>query len=299
MQTFNLLTYETADSTRPGVSVGSKLYDLNELLGSTEYPTTLSVVQSWDKAAKQILDRLELSPTPLGELNDFVLRAPIRPQAVYCVGANYRAHVKNMEAANKLDVEVLDGTLTPWFFLKTSHTITGPGDVVNPCTYLDWEGELAAIIGNPARNVEAADALKYVAGYTVSNDLSARDFMFRDKSDPQSPFYYDWVSQKNFDQSCAIGPWIVPATAVPDPQKLSLVTTVNGKVRQNATTSDMIYTLAQQISFLSNRFTLYPGDLILTGTPNGVGMETGERLATSDIVTVAIDGIGELTNTIR
>ena len=119
----------------------------------------------------------------------------------------------------------------------------------------------------------------HVAGYCCANDLSARDRISREKIPPNSPFKYDWIGQKNFDGACPLGPWIVPASAIPDPQNLSIRTFVNDAVKQDSNTGKMLFTAVEQIAYLSQRITLHPGDVVLTGTPAGVGAETGQRLS--------------------
>jgi 2-keto-4-pentenoate hydratase/2-oxohepta-3-ene-1,7-dioic acid hydratase in catechol pathway len=162
---------------------------------------------------------------------------------------------------------------------------------------VDWEAELTAVIGRPARDVSIEDALGHVAGYTVANDLSARDFTKRPHIADNSPFKYDWLSQKCFEDACPVGPWIVPAETIPDPQNVGIKLWVNDVIKQDSHTSKMIFTLAEQISHLSTRVTLQPGDLILTGTPAGVGLARKEFLKAGDVVKVWVEGVGTLTNT--
>jgi 2-keto-4-pentenoate hydratase/2-oxohepta-3-ene-1,7-dioic acid hydratase in catechol pathway len=156
--------------------------------------------------------------------------------------------------------------------------------------------ELAAVIGKPAKNVPIARALSYVAGYTIANDLSARDRGRRPHIPDTSPFKADWVAHKSFDGSCPLGPWIVPASDIKDPQKLGLKLWVNGVLKQDSNTSQMIFNLAEQIAHLSSRLTLHPGDLVLTGTPAGVGAGRGEFLKAGDTVKLWIEKIGEISN---
>jgi 2-keto-4-pentenoate hydratase/2-oxohepta-3-ene-1,7-dioic acid hydratase in catechol pathway len=190
--------------------------------------------------------------------------------------------------------------LTPWHFIKGSRTIvqTDANIPLPPGTkMLDWEAELAAVIGRSAKNIPVESALDYVAGYTVANDLSARDFTVRPNAPESSPFRYDWVGQKCFDGACPLGPWIVPAKQIPDPQRLAIKLWVNGVLKQDSHTSKMIFSLAEQIAHLSTRLTLHPGDLILTGTPAGVGLARREFLKPGDVVRVWVEQVGTLTNT--
>jgi 2-keto-4-pentenoate hydratase/2-oxohepta-3-ene-1,7-dioic acid hydratase in catechol pathway len=192
--------------------------------------------------------------------------------------------------------------LNPWHFIKASRTIAHPDNKVKLPHYskmVDWEAELVAVIGRTAKDVPLDRALDHVAGYTIANDLSARDLTKRPGVPDGSPFKYDWVGQKNFDGACPVGPWIVPADAIPDPQNVAIRLTVNGVVKQDSHTSKMIFTLSEQLSHLSSRITLHPGDLILTGTPSGVGLARGEFLRPGDVVAVSIEGIGTLTNSME
>ena len=191
--------------------------------------------------------------------------------------------------------------LKPWHFIKAAGTIAGPGAAIKAADYskeLDWEIELAAVIGRPCKDVSKEKALAYVAGYTVSNDLSARDRGRRPGIEPTSFFKMDWSKHKSFDGSCPIGPWITPASDIDDPQNLDLKLWVNGELKQDSNTGKMLFSLAEQIAQLSINMTLHPGDIILTGTPAGTGAESGEYLKAGDVVKVWIEGIGEFSNKI-
>jgi 5-carboxymethyl-2-hydroxymuconate isomerase len=178
-------------------------------------------------------------------------------------------------------------------FTKFTTSVIGDGDAIafdpSLTQRVDWEVELAVVIGRTMRNVSEADALDYVYGYTVANDVSARDLQFGDGQ---------WVRGKSLDTFCPLGPVIVPAAEIPDPQALGLRTRVNGETVQDATTAEMIFGVAQLLSFCSHSFTLDPGDVVLTGTPWGVGeaMDPPRSLQDGDVVEVEIDGIGTLRN---
>ncbi len=152
------------------------------------------------------------------------------------------------------------------------------------------------MIGRTAKNVPLDKALDYVAGYTIANELSARDLGKRMQLPDSSPFKWDWVGQKCFDDACPIGPWIVPADDIKDPQKLGIKLWVNDVIKQDSNTKDMIFTLAEQIEQLSSRITLYPGDIVLTGTPAGVGAARREFLKPGDTTKVWVENVGTLTN---
>lgn len=201
------------------------------------------------------------------------LLAPILPSTVLCAGSNYHAH-----NAEKLNTP-LSGK-EPEFFLKTADCVIGPGDgiVCDPALTkkLDLETELAIVIGKAGRHISVADALDHVFGYTVSNDATARDRQVR--RTPEGFTWYELGRGKAFDTSLPLGPVIVTAEALPDPQTLTLRTRINGELRQQASTADMIWTCAELIHFFSINFTLRPGMVILTGTPAGTAWSTDPEL---------------------
>ena len=199
--------------------------------------------------------------------------------------------LRNLAAVGMSEVVIVVG--------HAAHAIADPGTLVKISGYseqMDWEIELAAVIGRTAKDVAADKALGYVAGYTIANDLSARDRGKRANMPDASPFKWDWTKHKTFDGSCPLGPWIVPASDIGDPQKLGLKLWVNGVLKQDSNTSEMIFTLAEQIAQLSVGMTLHPGDIILTGTPAGVGAGRGEFLKAGDAVKLWIENIGKIEN---
>jgi len=230
------------------------------------------------------------------------LLAPVRfPSAIYCAGSNYADHANEMAARDNRPPPPDPHTLglKAWHFIKAARAITDPGTRVKIsgyCEQMDWEIELAAVIGRTAKDVPQDKALSYVAGYTIANDLSARDRGKRANMPDASPFKWDWTKHKTFDGSCPLGPWIVPASDIGDPQQLGLKLWVNGVLKQDSNTSEMIFTLAEQIEQLSAGMTLHPGDIILTGTPAGVGAGRGEFLKAGDVVKLWIEKIGEIEN---
>jgi 2-keto-4-pentenoate hydratase/2-oxohepta-3-ene-1,7-dioic acid hydratase in catechol pathway len=216
------------------------------------------------------------NPVPSGEeipLDDVRLLAPILPSKVVCLGKNYAAHAA--EFGGEVPEE-------PLLFLKPSTSVSGPGDPIPlpPISNrVDYEGELAVVIGRIARNVRAEETFRYILGYTCGNDVTLRDLQ---KKDDQ------WARAKGFDGSCPLGPWVETEL---DPIDVHLETRVNGEVRQSASTSDMVFGVATIIEFVTEFMTLLPGDVIMTGTPEGVGkLEPGDR------VEVVVDGIGVLMN---
>lgn len=209
-------------------------------------------------------------------------------EKILCIGLNYMQHAK------ECNLPLPPG---PVLFNKFPNTLAADGDVIElPTAYreYDYEAELVAIIGKPARNVSEEEALDYVFGYTCGNDLSTRDLQFVRSS--------QWLLSKTFDGFAPIGPCVVTADCV-DPNNLPISSIVNGELRQNSNTSDMIFSVAQIIADLSRHFTLQPGDMIFTGTPQGVmhGYPKDQKnwLKPGDAVTVTIEGIGTLHNTFR
>lgn len=308
MTTYALATQRLRGAARAALVVDGKLFDAGDTLGDQRYSDMLGILGAWsrfDRAARKWLKQPSSTRRGGKPLARSKLLAPVsRPSAIFCAGANYTDHVAEMARAMNLPQEDDPHNLglTPWHFIKTMGTIAGPGaEVELPkfSTMIDWEAELVAVIGKPAHNVSIEEALDHVAGYTMANDLSARDHVSRPKVPEGSPFKFDWISQKSWQHSCPLGPWIIPAADVGNPQDLAVRLLVNGKVKQDSHTSKMIFTAAEQISHLSTRLTLQPGDLILTGTPAGVGMARREFLKPGDVVTVEIEKIGRLETRIR
>ena len=302
---YKLATYQSTDGPRAALVVDDKVFDAAKLTGKAAYASVIGILDDWKTAegalkaaaAKAAKSRVQSRP-----LKGTKLLAPVLwPSAIYCAGANYADHVAEMNKFNGRPPEPDPHTLglQSWHFIKASRSLSNPGATVKISDYsskMDWEIELAAVIGRKAKNVPEKSALAYVAGYTCANDLSARDRGRRPHVADTSPFKADWVAHKSFDGSCPLGPWIVPASDIKDPQKLALKLWVNDVLKQDSNTAKMIYTLAEQIAHLSSRLTLHPGDLILTGTPAGVGAGRGEYLKAGDVVKIWIEGIGEISN---
>jgi 2-keto-4-pentenoate hydratase/2-oxohepta-3-ene-1,7-dioic acid hydratase in catechol pathway len=306
---YKLLSYQAGRTARAGVLVADTVYDAARVTGVAGHASVLGVLEDWTRARRllaQAAKRLEggrgrAKGIPLKRVK---LLAPVLyPGNIYCAGANYTDHMAEMARAQGQapGPNMKELGEKPWHFVKSSRSaVVGPEARVKLPVYsqmVDWEVELAAVIGRAARDVSVEKALDYVAGYTIADDLSARDVMRRDKNPATSPFHYDWLSQKCFDGACPLGPWIVPAGDIPYPQNLALKLWVNDKVMQDSHTGKMIFSTAEQIAMLSSRVTLYPGDLILTGTPAGVGMPRRTFLKAGDTVKLWIEGIGELTHT--
>ena len=225
---------------------------------------------------------------------DAPLLAPLLyPGKVLCAGANYYDHMTEMGfPGTKKETQRL------FFFTKPPrNAVVGPGaTVVMPrgTKKFDWEIELAAVIGKTARYVTPENALDHIAGYSVAIDLSTRDFNVA----PDQFYKFDWFAGKGNDTCCPLGPWIVPASACPDPQNIPLKLSVNGETKQDSSTSQMIFSVAEQIARASELTTLDPGDVILTGTPAGVGVPKGTFLKVGDRIDAEIAGIGTLSVTV-
>ncbi|KAJ5814579.1 hypothetical protein N7474_006356 [Penicillium riverlandense] len=270
MATFkNLVRFSTGSQAHYGdlVAVADNKYTVRKLKGTpfTALEQTEEIIQ---------VDRLE---TPIED-------TPI----VLCIGLNYKQHAQE---AN------LPVPKYPTVFTKPADALAGPFDAIDihpdARELLDYEGELTVVIGRDAKNVSEEDALDYVLGYTAGNDVSARNFQVPEASGGQ--FCY----AKSFDGFAPIGHAIVAARDIPDPQKLQLTTKVNGVVKQETSTGDMIWNVRQIISHLSRGTTLRRGTLIMTGTPSGVGYFRKEFLKDGDIVEVEVEGVGATENRIR
>lgn len=212
------------------------------------------------------------------------LAAPLLPGKIVAIGLNYMDHVRESG---------MEAPAAPLVFTKFTTSVIGPGEAIEIDPELtarvDWEVELAVVIGARARDVPEARALDHVFGYTVANDVSARDVQFSDGQ---------WVRGKSLDTFCPLGPVVVARDEVPDPQALRVRTRVNGRTVQDSSTAEMVFGVAELIAFCSRSFTLAPGDLLLTGTPWGCGefMSPPQHLRPGDVVETEVGGIGTLTN---
>lgn len=299
MTSYTLATIETAEGPRAAMILDGRAVDIASLTGRRSDETVLGVIERLDDSLRR-LDALAATRPAGVPLSDVTLLAPIPiPPAVYCAGSNYADHAAEMAKAHGREKpkDPHEQGQRSWHFLKTSRSVVGPGASVPIPAHtkkLDWEAELGVVIGRPARNVAEADALTYVAGYVIGNDLSARDLSRRAGLPETSSFKSDWLSHKSFDGACPLGPWITLARDIRDPHDLKMVLDVNGVVKQDSSSGQMIFDIREQIADLSARMTLWPGDVILTGTPAGVGNGRGEYLNPGDVVTIRIEGLGEL-----
>lgn len=261
---------------------------LDMVLKADGVPLLREAVQALDKAVGG-LDYVHVRYPDLSydRENAPLLHPILAPSKIIAIGLNYRDHCEeqNVQPPER-----------PTVFAKFPSALLRPGGVIQWSRQLtqqvDYEAELAVIIGRVAKNVKASEAYYYVFGYTAANDVSARDLQRADKQ---------WVRGKSLDTFCPLGPWVVTQDEIGDPMNLAVRCLVNGEVRQDGTTANMIFDVPYLIEFLSQAFTLLPGDIILTGTPAGVGIfrDPPRLLQDGDSVTVEIEHIGRLTNTCR
>ena len=301
MTWYALASYNTGDAVRTALVFDGHLYDLEktaEALSASIDWARLSVdglLARWTDVSPQldalageaaaVLDQLEA--VAIGD-ND--VAPPLRPGRFFCAAANYAEHAKEMGTVLEAKSES-----NPYIFMKPDTSLIGHNDTViipKASTQVDWEIELGAVIGCEARYVSVNDALNYVAGYTVVNDISARDLNVRD----DFPFKFDWFQGKCFDTFAPLGPWLVPSSCIEDPHDLRMELSVNGETMQDSNTGAMIFDTWEQIAYLSSILTLKPGDVIATGTPTGVGMSRGIYLKPGDIIEASIESIGTLRN---
>jgi 2-keto-4-pentenoate hydratase/2-oxohepta-3-ene-1,7-dioic acid hydratase in catechol pathway len=288
-----LVSYKSRQTVKTGLMLDGKIY------ASARYDNAQEVLDDWNSASVRLRDLAPKLRQSEPEHDVQLLSPLLSPRNIYFAGANYVDHVQEMKQTLGLALEEdpKGKGVPPWHSIKaTGSGVAGPaakiGRPIN-CTKLDWELELAVVIGKSCKNVSTSDALTYVAGYTIANDLSARDLFARANVHSVSPFHYDWIGQKSFDGACVLGPAITPSYWIADPQILQMQLWVNGELMQSSHTGQMIYSVAEQVSFLSQRITLIPGDVILTGTPAGVGMAKNKFLVPGDRIRQAIEHIGE------
>lgn len=291
-----------------GVIVGDRVIALSDTPAAGKNP-----VSDTDEVVDILARWLAKEGSDAGSARSgLTTHAPVAPGQVFCSGANYRTHVIDLvvaqqverqpgedldtlreRAAKSMDERAAQGD--PYVFLGLPAAVCGPDDdIVLPWRgeQHDWELELGVVIGRPARNVSRADALEYVAGYTIVNDVTTRDLVFR----PDVPgIGTDWLASKNSPTFSPTGPYLVPARFV-DPLKLRVVLRLNGEVMQDGETSDMIFDVARLIEYVSAITELRPGDLLMTGSPAGNGAHYGRFLAPGDVLEGEISGLGTQHN---
>ncbi|WP_460061557.1 fumarylacetoacetate hydrolase family protein [Streptomyces sp. YKOK-I1] len=307
---FALGTFRGGAAAFPGLVTGARVRDLSGLVASVR-----ALVEDWDAW----LPRLhELADDPGGawhDLADLQVLAPIEPGQILQSGANYRRHVVDLVAAEKesvhgatpeearadaermMDERIRNGV--PYVFLGSPRAMCGPyDDIVLPALgeQHDWELELALVIGKPGKDIPQEEAMEYVAAYTICNDLTTRDRLYRPDL---KAIGTDWFTAKNADTFLPTGPFLVPAAFVGDPDDLRITLRHNGTVRQDESTKDMIFDIPRLIAYVSTTTTLRPGDLLLTGSPAGNGAHWGVFLQPGDVLEAEITGLGRQRNNVR
>ncbi|WP_030253857.1 fumarylacetoacetate hydrolase family protein [Streptomyces violens] len=289
------------------VTSDSQVIDLRTAFGKPEL-TVRSLLDHWAEALPRLHELVAESGPERRPLEEFQVHAPVTPRQVFQSGANYRQHVIDLHVAHRAPgddrpeeerraeaAEIMDRRAAedlPYVFIGLPSAITGPyDDVVLPswAEKPDWELELAAVIGRPAHRVSVEEALEYVAGYTIANDLTDRATVFR-RDMPQ--IGTDWLRSKNAPGFTPLGPWIVPAGSIADPSDLRVTLKLNGETMQDESTQDMIFDVARMVSYASQTARLLPGDLVLTGSPAGNGMHWGRLLRDGDVMEGSVTGLG-------
>ncbi|WP_133918176.1 fumarylacetoacetate hydrolase family protein [Streptomyces sp. NBC_00582] len=289
------------------VTADSQVVDLRAALRDDAL-TTRGLLDQWAVALPLLHKLAADTGTERRPLADFRVHAPIEPRQVLQSGANYRQHVIDLHVAHRDPAddrseedrraeaaEIMDRRAAedlPYMFIGLPSAITGPyDDVVLPswAEKPDWELELAVVIGKPAYQVSVEEALEHVAGYTIANDLTDRATVFR-RDMPQ--IGTDWLRSKNAPGFTPLGPWIVPAGSIADPDDLRVTLRLNGETMQDESTKDMIFNVARMVAYASQTARLLPGDLILTGSPAGNGMHWGRLLRDGDVMEGSVTGLG-------
>jgi 2,4-didehydro-3-deoxy-L-rhamnonate hydrolase len=281
-----LVTFEVEGRLRIGAVRDGGLVDLSSLAGSM-----LELIEAGGQELTEARRLAEAGPASFG-LEQVRLCAPIPhpPRNVMCLGLNYAEHADEHYSASGRQTELPE---VPIVFTKATTAVSGPFDDIpyDPAisTMLDWEVELAVVIGRPGKNIPAERALDHIFGYTVLNDISARDLQRQGKQ---------YFKGKSLDGACPMGPWIVTADELPDVRDLRLFCRVNGELKQDGRTKAMIFEIPAIASYLSRGMTMLSGDIIATGTPSGVGFarQPPEFLKPGDVVECEIEGIGRIRN---
>ncbi|MFJ8109602.1 fumarylacetoacetate hydrolase family protein [Streptomyces sp. NPDC096132] len=307
---FALGTFRGDAGPFPGLVTGSRVRDLSDRV-----PSVRALVEEWDTWLPRLTDLAAGTDGTWHDLAGLEVLAPIAPGQVLQSGANYRKHVVDLVAAEKESVhgatpeearadaeKMMDERIrsgVPYVFLGSPRAMCGPyDDIVLPALgeQHDWELELALVIGRPGRNIPAEEAMAHVAAYTICNDLTTRDRLYRPDL---KAIGTDWFTAKNADTFLPTGPFLVPAAFAGDPNDLRITLRHNGVVRQDESTKDMIFDIPRLIAYVSTTTTLHPGDLLLTGSPAGNGAHWGVFLRPGDVLEAEITGLGHQRNTVR
>jgi len=323
-----LVSFESGGQERLGALIDGKIYDLNTcyalfLMGTTREGDSDILTKMTEKAnvempyrmidflklghqamqrAEKVLHRVsksssEFPKNAVCKASEVRLKAPIqRPGKILCLAGNYAEHIREggKDVAGK-------EKMAPRVFMKPSTTVMGNGDpIILPKVgnKIDWEAELAVVIGKKGKYIKSKDAYDYIAGYTIMNDVSERELIIENDHREPSEWnrFFDWLNGKWMDTFAPMGPCIVTKDEIPEPHALGIRLKVNGQTKQNSNTGNMIFSIPELVEFTSRIMTLEPGDIIATGTPEGTGHAIGQFLNNGDIVEVEIDGIGMLKN---
>ncbi|GAA3772600.1 fumarylacetoacetate hydrolase family protein [Streptomyces coacervatus] len=307
---FALGTFSADAGAFPGLVTGARVRDLSDLA-----PSVRAIVEDWDAFFPRLVELAQDADGGWHDLAGLRILAPIEPGQILQSGANYRKHVVDLVAAEKESVhgatpeearadaeQMMDERIrngVPYVFLGSPRAMCGPYDDIElPALgeQHDWELELALVIGRSGKHIPVEEALDHVAAYTICNDLTTRDRLYRPDL---KAIGTDWFTAKNADTFLPTGPFLVPAAFVGDPNDLRITLRHNSVVRQDESTKDMIFDIPRLIAYVSTTTTLHPGDLLLTGSPAGNGAHWGVFLKPGDVVESEITGLGHQRNTVR
>lgn len=295
------LTFTYANERQVGIlGINNNIYSFNSFQKLFEEKTPKTLLDAIPILDEPLLGEIETlisqeEVMPICKLSDVTLHAPIEfpKRNIICLGKNYKDHCKEMEGKTS---DLIDIPSVPIYFSKMATPAIGKYDEIlinsSVTNEVDYEVELAVVIGREGCGISKEDAFDYVFGYMVANDVSARDVQMR---------HIQWLLGKSQNTFCPLGPWLTHKSAIDDPSKLRIYASVNGEMRQDSVTDNLIFDIPTIISDLSRGMTLYPGDVILTGTPAGVGMgfDPPKYLKDGDVVVCGISGLGELQNPVR
>ena len=301
-----LITYSKDNVARCGMLTEKGIVDIASAWNGKDGPQSVIEILQRGPACLEKIAALIDSRTDTIPLEPVKLLAPItRPGKIIALAGNYSEHIKEASTNRGFKLGLSDSTrdtTTPRPFIMPSTAVANPGDEIPWPVYsetIDYELELAVVIGKKVKCIKAEDAIDFIAGYTIVNDVSARSVTFT-ANRAKRPWdeFYDWLNGKWADGFCPIGPYLLTTDEIDNVQNLKMQLTVNGEIRQSANTSQMIYPVADIVSFVSHIMTLEPGDIIATGTPSGVAMATGNFLKAGDRIDALIENLGTLTNTL-
>jgi 2-keto-4-pentenoate hydratase/2-oxohepta-3-ene-1,7-dioic acid hydratase in catechol pathway len=286
-----LVSFRRGEALQPGALVDGRVADLSAAAASLLDIISSNHEQNWLDQAVRKAPRLPIGSAQL------VAPIPLPRRNIFCVGKNYAAHAREFQQSGfDATSSGQDVPTVPVVFTKAPSSVIGPEAAIlanlDPTNSVDYEGELGVVISRGGRGISRTDAMDHVFGYTIINDVTARTLQHKHKQ---------WFLGKSIDSFCPMGPTLVTADEIPDPTRLKLETRVNGELRQNAVVSDLIFDIPTLIETISRGITLMPGDIIATGTPEGVGIgfTPPKYLKSGDTVAITIDPIGTLTNAVH